>query len=392
MLMKYYLNSNGKSSFPKFNYQIEALREMGYQVYYLGIEKNNIYLCNGIDKEFVCNFNNTKIQSLRTILIYDSLYKAVIKVFDKGLNFDISYIRYMPVSWSFKKALSKINKALCKIVIEIPTYPIEKEISLESRFIRKQYFKISHRYFVHQSHYVDLFALIGEKSSGFAGKPALNIENGISLKDIPLRNPSFKQDDIHILCLANMAKWHGYDRLIEGLRMYINTGNNIKVAIHLVGSDADGSLNEWKKLVKDYRLENYVFFEGPKYGKELDWYFDKCQVAVGSLGLHRIGYNTAATLKVREYMARGIPFILSGGDQSITGKENFYIKVPEDDTPIVIESLITKIINIDDWNLVGSKMRKYAEENMSWKKQFTKIIKSIGEYNEDSNDSVEQCD
>ncbi|WP_130805812.1 glycosyltransferase [Senegalia massiliensis] len=379
MLMKYYLDPNTDSHFPKFDYQIETLEKMDYEVYYLGIEKNNIYLCNGTNKEFICSYYNTKIQSLKTIFIYNSLYKATIKVIEKGLNFDIAYIRYMPVSWNFKKALVKLKNIMCKMVVEIPTYPIEKEINLESRFIRKIYFKISHKYFVNQSHHIDLFALIGEKSSYFAGRPAINIENGISLKDIPLRNPNFKKDDIHILCLANMAKWHGYDRLIEGLRLYKNNSNKISVTIHLVGSDADGSMRQWRELVKNYQLENNVIFEGPKHGSDLDWYFDRCQVAVGSLGLHRIGYSSAATLKVREYMSRGIPFILSGYDQSITDQEDFYIKVPEDDSPIKIDTIISKIIDINNWNILGNNMRKYAEDNMSWKNQFIKIIRNIGE-------------
>ena len=44
----------------------------------------------------------------------------------------------------------------------------------------------------------------------------------------------------------------------------------------------------------------------------------RCMIAVilqvGSLGLHRIGLTEASTLKVREYWARGIPFLLSYED------------------------------------------------------------------------------
>lgn len=374
--MKYYLNTTEETPFPKFDYQINTLEEMGYQVYYLGIEKDNIYLCNGKKREFLYKITNYRIPGVKILSIYDALYKATIITVGKGIKFEYAYVRYMPVSFAFKKALADIKKSNCKVIVEIPTHPIEKEINSESRIARKLFFKLSNNYFIQQSKYVDLFALIGEKSNVFLNRPAINIENGIYIKQNKLRNYQKSDDEIHILGLANIANWHGYDRIIEGIKEYIETGGSRNIKLHLIGNDGDGSLAKLRKLSIDYNLSNVVYFEGPKYGAELDFYFDKCALALGSLGLHRIGYTSASTLKVREYMSRGIPFVIGASDQSIDNKD-YMISVPNNNNAINIQTLIDFYDGIDDWNKVGSSMRKYAQEHMTWNNQFQMIFQKL---------------
>lgn len=374
LIMKYYSRLDPHAPFPKFDYQIQALESMGKKVSYLMIENQKIYFCNNNSRDLILEYKLSGVPGLSNLDVYNSIYKAIVKILEKGHSFDLIYIRYMPVTYLFKKALKEMKNAKCKVVVEMPTFPVLKEIGKEKRVLRKLFFKLSKKYFDSLVNYIDLFTLIGEESSHYLSRPAINIENGISLDKISRRIPKFIENEIHILCLANMAKWHGYDRLIEGLNIYYAKEQKTKVILHIVGSDADGSKIVWNKLSKSYKLDEYVLFEGPKYGQDLNWYFDACQIAIGSIGLHRIGYNSAATLKVREYMARGIPFVLSAADQSINKKDIFYWKVSEDDTPIDIESLISYILDIKDWNLVGDEMREYAANKMTWEGQFLKVF------------------
>lgn len=377
LLMKYYLESDGKMAFPKFDYQISALKSMGFSVYFLGIRNDNIYLCHDDEEIEVFRIKKTKMPGLSTFLIYDGIYKATQKVLASSLRFDVAYIRAMPTTLSYAKALENLKKVGCKVVIEIPTYPFEKEIDAERRVFRKLYFNFSNKYLINKSLHVDLFALIGESSKIFAGKPAINIENGISLEKIPLRTQKNNDGMIHILGLANMAKWHGYDRVIEGLREYKESGGTKNLVLHLVGSDGDGSLLKWKKMTKKYKMEEIVIFEGPQYGESLRWYFDNCQIAIGSIGLHRTGFSSAATLKAREYMARGLPFILSTEDQSIAYKENFYMQIPSNDSPVNIEKLIHFAEQSMMDGEIPNRMREYAAKKMTWVYQFSKVFNSL---------------
>ncbi len=194
-----------------------------------------------------------------------------------------------------------------------------------------------------------------------------------------MRESKFINEEIHLLGLANMAKWHGYDRVIEGLRQYKKNSGNKEVIFHLVGPDGDGSLKEWMTLTRKYKLEKNVIFEGPKFNRELDYFFNKCNLAIGSIGLHRTGYESATTLKVREYMARGIPFLMSASDQAIESDNRFCVIIPADDSPVNIELIIRYVENIRDWEYLSKSMREYANDNMTWEKQFRKIIDKIGD-------------
>lgn len=374
--MKYYIDPKESNPFPKFDHQISALESMGFDVYYLGIKHEHIYLCHKNKKEFIYELYQSKLPGASSLIIYDTLYKATRKIFREN-TFDLAYIRAMPTVPSYAKALKLIKKSNTKIVIEIPTYPFDKEVDEEKRLFRKLYFKLSNRYFIKTSKYVDLFVLIGDYSDKFADKPAINIENGIFINNIPIRSIKHNYREIHLLGLANMAKWHGYDRVIEGLRQYKKNGGNKKVVLHLVGPDGDGSLDEWRILTKKYKLEDNVIFEGPKFDKELDWYLDNCQIAIGSIGIHRINFNSTSALKLRDYMARGIPFIMSATNQEVKFNKKFCITVPADDSPIDIDAIIDYVEDITEWEELSKSMRKYANKNMTWEKQFAKIFEEI---------------
>lgn len=379
LLMKYYLNSN--HSFPKFDYQIEALKEMGYDVYYFGIDDNKIFLCSNKEPQLIHSFSLSKTPGLKHIKVYNELYKATIQLFEEITDFQFVYIRYMPTTFNFSTALRLIKKSNSKIIVEFPTHPIEKEIKAEKRLFRKVFFLISKFYFDTHAKKVDLFSVIGEETYKYLNRSAVNIQNGISLKKIPVRNQSFKKEEIHLLGLANMAKWHGFDRVIEGLKEYYSSGGDRIVIFHLVGPDGDGSLEIWKKMVSDYKLDKYVIFEGPKYGDELDYYFNVCQVAIGSIALHRIGYESAATLKIREYMARGIPFVMSVDDQSIKTGSNFYYEASSDDIPINMSALIEYIDQIENWDQMGFEMREFASKALTWNSQFERVFETLNNIN-----------
>lgn len=371
--MKYYIGEGNKYRFPKFDYQIQSLKSMGYDVFYIGFDNTSIYLCNNLDKTFLIKIITSKINSLNIFLFYFSLYKATKLVFDKDIKFEYAYIRYMVFTTTLKHALRIMKIRGTKIVVEIPTHPIKKEIRSEKKLLKKMFFYYSHFLLTQYAKYVDLFALIGETSNSFAKRPAINIENGISLEIIPLRNKiENTENEIHLLGLANMARWHGYDRIIKGIKEYYDLEGKTSIYFHLVGSEGDGSLNEWENLTRQYGLEKHVIFEGPKYDSELNYFFDLCHLAIGSIGLHRTGLLSASTLKLREYVTRGIPFVISSTDVNLD--PDFYVKVPINDNYVDMNLLIEYIKNTNSQDL-KYLMRGFAEQNFTWNNQFKKVFR-----------------
>lgn len=221
--------------------------------------------------------------------------------------------------------------------------------------------------------YPDVFVFTGDATFDlFYGKPAVNIDNGINVESLPMRTPIMDKDKIHILALASMSYWHGYDRLIKSLHQYKGEDS---VVIHMVGGYDGGSLAEWENLVHELNMEDCVIFHGLLYGSELDAMFDLCDVGINSLGLYRKGFDQTSELKVREYAARGLPFICSVKDPALVELENPLWKYVENDESIPNMQEIVNFVkkmrkDIDH----PKKLRLYALEHMSWEAQFEKIF------------------
>jgi len=143
------------------------------------------------------------------------------------------------------------------------------------------------------------------------------------------------------------------------------------VKLHLVGEGS--AIAYLKKLVTEKGLERQVMFHGFKTGEELDEMFNKCHVAVGSLGLHRLGFRESSVLKDKEYCARGIPFIYSLPDADFPGKSRYRFKVPADDTPLDMTAIMAFCRGILKNKNHTMEMREFAFHNLDWKHKMKKL-------------------
>ena len=105
----------------------------------------------------------------------------------------------------------------------------------------------------------------------------------------------------------------------------------------------------------------------------MDGLIEKCHVGIGSLALFRNSMKEACTLKVREYWARGLPFVVGYEDTDL--KDNvrmqpFYLKLnvqrnqdrPEFDLALIV-SFAQQVCGIPDY---PEKMRALAEEYIGY--------------------------
>ena len=209
------------------------------------------------------------------------------------------------------------------------------------------------------------------------GKRTICISNGIDLDSIPLHNPK-KQQDIHLIAVAEIHYWHGFDRLVAGLGEYYKSNpNGRKVYFHVVGWEDDrGTTSNGyltvEQMARKYDIEKYIINHGKLFGEKLNEVFNQCVFAIGSLGRHRSGITEIKTLKNREYAARGISFIYSENDSDFDDKP-YIIKAPADESPINVGEIINYIDN-HDFN--PSEIRKTVE-HLSWKYQMEKVITEI---------------
>ena len=201
----------------------------------------------------------------------------------------------------------------------------------------------------------------------------LILGNGIDVDNIPMRNLSSNDcmTQINVLCVAQVAKWHGVDRFIRGLHEYESTSDKRNIVLHIVGDGPE--LPYLKELTSELNLQDNVIFHGFKSGKELDEMFEMCHIALGSLGGFRINMHEMSSLKSGEYCARGMPFVIAAKA----------IDFP-DDWPYILHVLETEeSINMDDVIMFANRvmadtnhpqiMREYAEQNLDWSIKMKKL-------------------
>jgi len=333
---------------------------------------------NGIFADLLFHDRRNKLNKILVRLPIYPIYgfKFQQELVRKVVDYDAVYIRKYIIDWSLIRILKVLRKNhSLKLILEFPTYPYDKELTsvedwillLKERMYRKQLFR-----------YIDRIVNFSKNSSLFNIK-CINTSNGIDVSKVPLRNVDDRDDNtIQLLGVATLEKWHGYDRVIDGLyRYYKCTGHDKEVFFNIVGEGHE--LPILQKKVKEKKLQKYVKFHGLLHGEALDEMFDICDVGIGSLGMHRIDMIEGYTLKVREYMARGIPFVFGYNDNLIEKSSiYFYRKVVPDDSPVDILEFIKFKSDIERYGkkTLAREMRTYAENNLSWEKQ----MKPVADY------------
>ena len=107
-------------------------------------------------------------------------------------------------------------------------------------------------------------------------------------------------------------------------------------------------------------------FHGFVTGESLDSLYNTCHLAIGSLGIHRVGLTQGSILKSREYCARGIPYMVACADPDIPDDFPYIYKVTPDESPVCIERVVEFAQRVYDDRDHPQKMRAYALEHLDW--------------------------
>lgn len=298
---------------------------------------------------------------------------------------DVFYIRFIAGDRAFIRFLKQLreNNPQAKILLELPDYPTTWYMTtswlytlLYIPIIIKDW-KAGREY----KKYVDRIVIPHQVDSAFDIQ-VLRFENGIDVRNIRCRKPE-ETDVVRMIAVAGMNISHGYDRLIEGMKDYYAQGGEREIELHMVGGKAEpgNELSRYQDLCKKYHLEKRIIFYGEKVGEELDNIYDKCNLAVGSLGKYRIGYQTSGDLKIREYLAKGLP-VITGSKTDVFEKEDFpyYLEFENNGTPIDVHKVIEFYDNVytqKDSCAVNNEIRDFAIRNCDMKKNLKNVIEFI---------------
>lgn len=318
----------------KIRYQISALEKCGMDVH-------TCYYEAMPDGQRQWMIDNTVIEYLGTGLIAKlkkrmSFHAIIRYVMEENIPFVYirSYHNANPFTIHLVKAFKQHG---IKIFLEIPTYPYDQEYFSLKEKIELYTDKLFRHTFCK---YIDAIITYSNDAEIF-GRCTIQLSNGIDFSNIPLRNKTENtSNELHLIGVAEIHFWHGFDRLIKGLGEYYANHPAYKVYFHLVGNlNGKREENEIISPIQKYGLEPYVILYGARHGEELNKLFNHADFAIGSLGRHRSGIYNIKTLKNREYAARGFAFVYSETDDDFDAMP-YVLKVPADESPINIPQLI----------------------------------------------------
>lgn len=355
----------------KFDGQMEAARALGWNATCIGWDERGMYLLSDGERKLLRKNALAGVRGYDHTKIFVDLMKAAEEAM-RRVPADVLYLRYMPTFPAALRTIRRLKAGGGKLVVEYPTFPISQENS--RFFIRRQVFRYTDSVMerIHPS--VDLYTLIGEDGGGtLRGRPAMNIVNGVDTR-LPLHTPRTGDPAVRLLALASMSGWHGYDRILRSLAAYRGDAD---VHIEFAGGDGDGSLAKWKQLADELRLQNRVVFRGPLYGDALEELIANCDLGVGSLGMFRFGLSQGMTLKAREFMARGLPFLSAVPDPALPDNSGFFLKVRNDETPIDMAEIVAFAQRVKTDAALPGAMRDYTKEFLSWRGVMTKILERL---------------
>ena len=323
--------TNGISK--KIHYQVDALKACGLDVQtcYLSESDGNKYRM--IDNAILCDYGRGIKGKLLKRIEFNSIADYAI---NEGIRF--VYIRSDHNANPFTiKMVKKMRKADIRVVMEIPTYPYDNETPSSGRKLQRFLDKYFRNSLAKQLCRIVTFS---DYKSIF-GTSTIQISNGVDFNKIKLKQKTNDTShELHLIGVAEIHYWHGFDRLVQGLVNYYKKAPDYKVFFHLVGNFfGEREKNDIFPLIETNHLEPYIILHGAKHGEELDQLFEQSDMAIGSLARHRSGITNIKTLKNREYAARGLSFIYSEQDSDFEDKP-YILKVPADERPNEVNRII----------------------------------------------------
>lgn len=249
--------------------------------------------------------NSIEVQNQK---FFDYLKKQILSE-----NVKIIYIRHMIPNFKLIHILRIAKNKDIKIYYEIPTYPYFGE---QLRTSRKKYRAVAKIgldivfwpiiYF-----YIDKLVVIRSNSKSHHFKKMLEITNGVKTSNIVSKdyNQGKNKKKLSMVTVGTLYPYHGYDRILKGLKLCNEKVNDIDIEFHIVGDSP--TITELKHFSSELQLKN-VFFHGIKTTDELNVMYNDFDIGLGCLALHRRNADIDTTLKVVEYFCRGIPVISSG--------------------------------------------------------------------------------
>ena len=290
------------------------------------------------------------------------------------------YIRRTVADRAYVNFLRRVKQKFpkCKIIIEIFTYPYDKDDF--GKWNAWPFYIKERIYRGRQKKYVDRFVTYTQDEEIF-GVPTIQTINGINVDSVRMVQGEYREDQLTMIGVAYMQRHHGYERVIEGMHEYYS-GQERKFRVYLMLVGDGPEKPKYQELTEKYGLGNYITFYPTMSGDELDEMYDKSDIALASFGMYKLGIDQKlSALKTREYVAKGMP-IMTGCAIDVLDDGYRYVKNFSNDAEAVDIDEVIKFYKeirktFPNKIAMAKNIREFAIQNLSMKSAMAPVVDYI---------------
>ena len=195
--------------------------------------------------------------------------------------------------------------------------------------------------------------------------PATVVTDGVSVEGVPFSGHApYTGNELSLLCIAAFFDpWQGLDRVLRGLQAY--TSQRPLLHLKVVGDVSAEDYHSARPLVDKKNVK--VEFLGKLYGPRLEEVFGNTHLAFSPLAMFRKKINEGCALKTREYLARGLPFIIGHRDPDLDDAENYFLSILPDNSPVDMHYVVEFAEEVLKTRGASRAMREFAKTRVDWK-------------------------
>ena len=186
--------------------------------------------------------------------------------------------------------------------------------------------------------------------------PSFVYPNGIDFSRFPLVENNRGGKIKIVFTASNFFSWHGLSKILESLSV---SPAKYDLELHLVGNVLEPD-REFLRL-SGLEGEGVVFVHGYLDIESLRTCLSAADIGLASFGIDDAGITQACTLKVREYLASGLP--VYSGHQDVGVPSDFkYYKVGPPEISAIVEFALS--MRKESRNKVRESARPYIEKRV----------------------------
>ena len=270
---------------------------------------------------------------------------------------DLVYTR----TWSSRKFTQQLTQTY-KVISEVNTVELKEYLAQKAtnkiKFLKYVYVLLTqHLFYKNLSGLVCVTNEIAQEYSKYE-LPTYVIPNSIPINNYNIQTPQKNKIPKIFFIGSPGMPWQGFDKVLKLAKLTLG-----KLEFHLVGNTNTYD-KSWPPNIISYGIQDYENYKP---------ILNNCDVGLGTMALQRKGLKEACPLKIREYLAYGLPIILPYDDTAFLEDNPIWaLKLPGEEgaslEPDQIERIVTFSYKMMGYRVAHEESSKYVDSTY-WKKK-----------------------